>query len=600
MFDADFFNVRARDAEVMDPQQRVFLECAWEALENAGYDPDRFPGLIGVWAGASFPTYLLHNLCADRAFIENLAGNYQYSGQAEFMGNDANQLATRVAYKLNLRGPALTVQTACSTSLVAVAQACQALLAYQTDLALAGGVSITFPQRRGYLYQDGAMTSADGHCRAFDAGAKGTIFSNGAGVVVLKRLDEALADGDRIIACIKGTAVNNDGAGKMSFTAPSAEGQAEVILIAQAAAGVEAASISYVEAHGTATPLGDPIEFAGLVKAFRAGETADAGRTGYCALGSVKTNIGHLEQASGVAALIKTALALHHRLIPPSLHFRRANPQIDLANSPFYVNTTALPWVEPADDQPRRAGVSSFGVGGTNAHAVLEEAPAPENPAAPSPRPAELLVLSARTETALAAATQRLAAHFRANPELDLADTAFTLRTGRRAWPHRRVLAASSLAEAADLLDGSSAPGARVSDPPQGESTCAPESAPGTRASRPQRAVALAQTTPDPDAGGTPAFPGLTRADAGRMPALPGVATPIAGRRPALPGLMPRSQTEAAFTKRLFTGGGEALRHQPPVAFLFPGQGAQRSAWALACTAPNPCSATKSTAAPSS
>ena len=270
-FDAAFFNIHARDAEQMDPQQRVFLECAWEALENAGCDPERYPGLIGVWAGASLNSYLLYNLCADREFITRLVSGYQQSGPADFLGNAQDFLATRVSYKLDLRGPSLTVQTACSTSLVAVAQACQALLGYQTDMALAGGVSISFPQRRAYAYQEGGMASADGHTRTFDADAAGTVFSSGAGVVVLKRLSDAQADGDHIVAVIKGAAVNNDGAGKVSYTAPSIGGQAVVIQTAQALAGVDPATISYVEAHGTATPLGDPIELAGLTQAFRAG-----------------------------------------------------------------------------------------------------------------------------------------------------------------------------------------------------------------------------------------------------------------------------------------------------------------------------------------
>ncbi len=447
-FDAAFFNVHARDAEQMDPQQRVFLECSWEALEHAGYDPEKYPGLIGVWAGASLNSYLLYNLCANREFIARLVGDYQQSGPADFLGNEKDFLATRVSYKLNLRGPSLTVQTACSTSLVAVAQACNALLGYQTDMALAGGVSISFPQRRAYAYQEGGMASADGHTRTFDADAAGTVFSSGAGVVVLKRLSDAQADGDHIVAVIKGTAVNNDGAGKVSYTAPSVGGQAEVIQMAQALAGVGPETVSYVEAHGTATPLGDPIELAGLTQAFRAG---GATGNGFCAIGSLKTNVGHLETASGVAALIKTALALKHALLPPSLNFSSPNPKLDLANSPFHVNTQLLPW--PAGDMPRRAGVSSFGVGGTNAHAVLEEAPA-DAPNPPSAREWQLFVLSAKTETALDSATGNLARHFRTDPALDPADAAFTLQAGRRAWNHRRIVVARSVEDAAGALEG--------------------------------------------------------------------------------------------------------------------------------------------------
>lgn len=437
LFDAGFFGINPRDAEQMDPQQRVFLECAWEALENAGYDPAKIPGLVGVWAGASLNSYLLYNLCADRAYIERLVSGYQQGGPADFLGNEKDFLATRVSYKLDLRGPSLTVQTACSTSLVAISQACQALLNYQADVALAGGVSITFPQRRAYPYVEGAMASADGHTRAFDADAAGTVFSSGAGVVVLKRLDDAVADRDDIVAVIRGSAVNNDGAGKVSYTAPSVDGQAEVILLAQTLAGVTPDQISYVETHGTGTPLGDPIELAGLTQAFRAGGST---RNGFCAIGSLKTNVGHLETASGVAAVIKTALALRHRQIPPSLHFRSPNPKLDLPNTPFRVADRLLDW---PSEGPRRAGVSSFGVGGTNAHAILEEGPAPE-PSAPSPRAEQLLVLSARSAAALDAAAANLATHLAAHPDLDLADVAYTLQAGRREFTHRRAFLASA------------------------------------------------------------------------------------------------------------------------------------------------------------
>ncbi len=448
-FDAAFFGIHARDAEQMDPQHRVFLECAWEALEQAGHDPEQSTGRIGVWAGASLNSYLLYNLCTDRAFITRLVGGYQQSGPADFLGNEKDFLATRVSYKLDLRGPSLTVQTACSTSLVAVVQACQALLDHQTDMALAGGVSISFPQRRAYPYQEGGMASADGHTRTFDAAAAGTVFSSGAGVVVLKRLADAQADGDHIFAVIKGAAVNNDGASKVSYTAPSIDGQAEVIQTAQTLAGVGPDSISYVEAHGTATPLGDPIELAGLTQAFRRG-----GATGnsFCAIGSLKTNVGHLETASGVAALIKTALALKHGVIPPSLNYTAPNPKLGLADSPFYVNTKLLPWPPGENAAPRRAGVSSFGVGGTNAHAVLEEAP-PVPAAEPGPREHRLFVLSARTDAALDNATINLARHLRSHPDLDPSDVSWTLQSGRRAFPCRRVVAARDLADAADALE---------------------------------------------------------------------------------------------------------------------------------------------------
>ena len=365
MFDAEFFGINATEAAVMDPQQRVFMETAWEALESAGHDPRTFAGGVGVFAGMSNNYYFLQNLLA-REDVTDIVG-----WLTTMMGNEKDYLATRVSYKLDLKGPALNIQTACSTSLVAVCTAVQSLLNYQCDLALAGGVSITLPQKRGYLHQEGGITSPDGHCRTFDEDAAGTVFSNGVGIVTLRRLSEALEDGDTIYAVIKGAGMNNDGAAKVSFTAPSVEGHAGVIALAQALAGIDPESISYVEAHGTATQLGDPIEIAGLTQAFRAG---GASETGTCAIGSVKSNVGHLDAAAGVTGLIKTALALHHKAIPPSLHFTAPNPKLDLEATPFRVVTSLQPWQSP-EGSPRRAGVSSFGVGGTNAHVVLEEAP---------------------------------------------------------------------------------------------------------------------------------------------------------------------------------------------------------------------------------
>ncbi|HRC77634.1 MAG TPA: polyketide synthase, partial [Kouleothrix sp.] len=348
-FDAAFFGYSPREAELIDPQQRVFLECAWAALEHAGYDPEAYPGLIGVFAGASLSTYLLFNLL----------GHPRFSAAEDsfpvMLGNDKDFLATRVAYELNLRGPCMSVQTGCSTALVATHLACQSLLSYQCDMALAGGVSIHMPQRTGYFYQEGGINSPDGHCRAFDADAQGTLFGSGAGVVVLKRLEDALADGDSILAVIRGSAINNDGGHKIGFTAPGVDGQAEVIARALAVAGVPADTIGYVEAHGTGTALGDPVEVAELTRAFRAETSARS----FCAIGSVKTNIGHLDAAAGAAGLIKTVLALQHGEIPPSLHFRQPNPRIDFAASPFYVSARLAAW--PAGDTPRRAGVSSFG-----------------------------------------------------------------------------------------------------------------------------------------------------------------------------------------------------------------------------------------------
>jgi acyl transferase domain-containing protein len=439
-FDASFFGFTPKEAEIMDPQHRVFLECCWEALENAGYDSEASEEVIGVFAGMSMNTYLLSNLATHPDLLD-LVGHYQV-----MLANDKDFLPTRVSYKLNLRGPSVSIQTACSTSLVAVCMACQNLLNYQCDMALAGGVSIGFPQKRGYLFNEGGIVSPDGHCRAFDARAQGTVAGEGAGVVVLKRAEEAIADGDPIYAIIKGFAINNDGALKMGYTAPSADGQAEVVAMAQAVAGVEPESIQYVVAHGTGTPLGDPIEVAGLTKAFRAGGNANA--KGFCALTSVKSNIGHLDAAAGVASLINAALALEHRVIPPSLHFEKPNPKLELANSPFFINSRLAEW--KAGSSPRRAGVSSFGIGGTNAHVILEESP-PASASGPS-RPMQLMLISAKTASALDAATARLADHLQTNPGLNLADAAWTLQTGRRAFRQRRMLVCGNAEEAAEVL----------------------------------------------------------------------------------------------------------------------------------------------------
>ncbi|MDB6122830.1 MAG: polyketide synthase, partial [Pedosphaera sp.] len=437
-FDAEFFGMNPKEAEVTDPQQRLFLEAAWEALEDAGYDPARFAGSIGVYAGMGNNTYYLNNLHS-RPDLTNLVGP-----MITMMGNEKDFLATRVAYKLNLRGPAINVSTACSTSLVAVCQACQSLLNFQCDVALAGAVSVTFPQKRGYHFQEGGITSPDGHCRAFDAQAQGTVSSDGLGIVVLKRLAEALNDGDQIYAVIKGIGLNNDGASKGSFTAPSVDGQAEAIVNAQAFAGFDPASISYVETHGTGTPLGDPIEIAGLAQAFGSVQAKKS-----CAIGSVKTNIGHLDTAAGVAGLIKTALALKYKMLPPSLHFQEPNPRIDFANSPFFVNSKLTEWKPGAT--PRRAGVSSFGLGGTNAHVVLEEAPALE-PSSAS-RSWHLLLLSARSSAALDAATANLLAYLKANPAVNLADVAFTLQTGRGVFNHRRMVVCRDVNDAVKTLE---------------------------------------------------------------------------------------------------------------------------------------------------
>jgi acyl transferase domain-containing protein len=429
-FDAGFFGITPREAQVLDPQQRLFLEAAWEALEDAGHDPRSFPGAIGVYAGASNNTYFARNLL-ERKDVTDLVG-----WLTTMMGNEKDYLATRVAYKLDLKGPALNIVTACSTSLVAVATAVQSLSTWQCDMALAGGVSISLPQHRGYLWQEGVVTSPDGHCRAFDANAEGTVFSNGLGIVVLRRLADAIEANDRIYAVIKGAALNNDGSAKVSFTAPSVDGHAQVIATAQALAGIDPDTISYIEAHGTGTSLGDPIEIAGLTRAFRAGGAVG---NGSCAIGALKTNIGHLDAAAGVAGLIRTALALHHRTLPATLHFQTPNPKLNLDSTPFVVNTKCRPW--DAGGRPLRAGVSSFGVGGTNAHVVLEEAPA----AAPSEaaRTSHLLVVSSRTPAGLEEQRRRLAAHLASEPELDLADAAFTLQTGRRAFDYRQAFTCS-------------------------------------------------------------------------------------------------------------------------------------------------------------
>lgn len=438
-FDASFFGILPNEAEVMDPQHRVFLECAWHALEDAGYDPSGGGRNVGVFAGMSNNSFFAAHVLGHPQAIERVGDD------ATMMANEKDYLATRVSYKLNLRGPSINVVTACSTSLVAVCQAVQSLLTYQCDMALAGGVSVKCPQKRGYLYREGFILSPDGHCRAFDARAQGTVFSNGAGVVVLKRLSEALADGDHIEAVIRGTAVNNDGSSKVSFAAPSVDGQAEAIALAHAIAGVDPSTIEYVETHGTGTALGDPIEIAGLTQAFRSG---GATGTGYCALGALKSNIGHLDAAAGVAGLIKTVLVLKNRLIPPNLHFERPNPELHLEQTPFFANTALREWRRAG--AVRRAGVSSFGAGGTNAHVVLEEAP--ESPPAPAKHLPQLLVLSARSAAALGAATDGLRMQLEQRGDASLADAAFTLQVGRRAFKHRRALVCGDRARALELL----------------------------------------------------------------------------------------------------------------------------------------------------
>jgi acyl transferase domain-containing protein/acyl carrier protein len=439
LFDASFFGFTPRESEIMDPQHRIFLECAWQAFEEAGYNTEKYDGRIGLFAGVSVSSYLLVNLLSDRELLRSVGG-FQ-----TMIGNDKDHLASRVSYKLNLKGPSIIVQTACSTSLVAVHLACQMLLNGECDMVLAGGASIKFPQITGYLYQEGGIASPDGHCRAFDANAQGTVSGSGVGVVILKRLVDAIADGDTIHAIIKGSAINNDGSLKAGYTAPSESGQAEVIAEALAMAEIDPETITYIETHGSGTLLGDPIELAALTQAFR----ASTEKKNFCAIGSVKTNIGHLDAAAGVAGLIKTVLALKHKMIPPSLNFQLPNPKIDFQTSPFYVNSSLAPW--PAGNTPRRAGVSSFGMGGTNAHLILEEAPVVRT--AGESRPYQLLMLSAQTRSALDQQTRNLVEHLKQHPEIALADVAYTLQVGRREFNHRRLVLCSGVEEAVTALE---------------------------------------------------------------------------------------------------------------------------------------------------
>lgn len=427
LFDHGFFGMSLREARWTDPQQRVFLELAWAALEDAGIDPRRAPGRVSVYAGAANSGHLLGLL---GELGDDPASLYEAMGSAT-----ADNLATWVAFALRLRGEAVTVHTACSTGLAAVHAGCQSLLLGQSTVAIAGAVRIALPQHTGYVYQEGMILSRDGHCRAFDATASGTVPGNGAGVVVLRPLADALAAGDHIYAVIKGSAINNDGHRGVGYTAPSVPGQAEVIAEAMEFAGASGNDIGYVEAHGTGTPLGDPIEIAALTRAYR----ASTARVGDCPVGSVKSNIGHLDTAAGMAGLIKVALMLHHGEIPATLHVSRPNPAIDFADSPFHPNTERRAW--PRGQRPRLAGVSSFGIGGTNVHAVLEEAPVREASAS-SPRRHQLVTLSARTPAALAMMATDLAAHLERAPA-DLADVAFTRAVGRAAFDHRRTVVAA-------------------------------------------------------------------------------------------------------------------------------------------------------------
>lgn len=457
-FDAGFFGMLAREAQLTDPQQRLFLQIAWEAFEDAGYDPARINAPVGVYAGTSLNTYFLKHILTDRGVIDELTNQFQIGEYQTLMGA-GDFVATRTAYKLNLKGPAISMQTACSTSLTAIGEAVQSLQAGRCDMALAGGASISFPQKRGYFYEEGGMGSADGVCRPFDAGATGTVFGCGAGAVLLKRLDDAIADGDPIHAVIRGVGINNDGSDKVGFTAPSIEGQATAIMDAYESAGIDPATVGYIEAHGTATPLGDPIEFAGLMKAF----ASDTG-VQHCALGSVKANVGHLDAAAGVTGLISATLALKHQTLPPLTHFTSANPAIRTDATPFYFNSEAQAW--EIGNAPRRAGVSSFGVGGTNVHIVLEEAPErPVHDTLSSPEPM-ILPISARSDAALSRMKARLADYLTQSPDVRLNDVAHTLQEGRRAFERRTFVVASSTDEAITLLGKPSPTAAGASDAP--------------------------------------------------------------------------------------------------------------------------------------
>ncbi len=441
MFDADFFGLSPKEAAIMDPQHRKFLEVSWEALEIAGHTPEGFDGRVGVFAGCGMGSYFYFNVCSNPDLVEN-TGMFLL----RHTGNDKDFMATRLSHILDLKGPSINLQTACSTSLVATHYACQSLLTGECDMALAGGSTIELPHGRGYIFEEGEILSPDGHCHAFDHRAQGTVFGSGAGVVVLRRLADAITDGDHIWGVIKGTAVNNDGAAKAGYLAPSVDGQATAVAEAQAIAGVAADSVDYVECHGTGTYLGDPIEVAALTEAFS--QTTD--KTGFCGIGSVKSNIGHLDTAAGAASLIKTALSLHNRQIPPSLGYEKPNPAIDFENSPFAVNAQLKDWV--SGNGPRRAGINSLGVGGTNAHVVMDEAPkraASES----SDWPFHILAVSGHTKAALDANAKALVAHLRANPEQPLADVSYTLANGRRQFEHRRVLVAETHEEAAGLLE---------------------------------------------------------------------------------------------------------------------------------------------------
>ena len=436
-FDASFFGYSAREAEIMDPQHRLFLEGAWEVLESAGYNSELYNGKIAVFGSANLSGYMIHNLHSNPDLVNTL-GSFKI-----MLANGQDFLATKVSYKMNLTGPSVNVNTLCSSSSVAVHYACQNLLNYGCDIALAGGVSFQVSRADAFFYQEGGIGSSDGHCHAFDSKASGTVSGSGLAIVALKRLEDAIEDGDHIHAVIRGTGINNDGANKNSYTAPNVDGQADCIAEAIAISGIDPETITYIEAHGTGTDLGDPIEIAALTKAFQ----SYTKKKQFCAIGSVKTNIGHLVNAGGVASVIKTVLSMENKILPASLNFEEPNPKIDFMNSPFYVNSGLSKW--ETKGFPLRAGVSSFGIGGTNSHIILEEAPKQE-PSEASKRPFQLITISAKTDTALEKMTGNLVEFVTKNPHLNLADIAFTLQMGRKNFNHKRILVCRDVS---DLVD---------------------------------------------------------------------------------------------------------------------------------------------------
>ncbi len=439
-FDAEFFGMTSEEATNTDPQHRVWLETAWEAFENAGCDPANFKGAIGVFAGGFISTYLINNILRDPVKLEKYIRLRSPESYQLMIGNDVAFIPTKTAYQFNLKGPAINVQTACSTSLVAIIQACQSLFSYESDMCLAGGVCVLVPQETGYIFQEDSIPSPDGYCRPFDAKSHGTVFSNGVGVVVLKRLEDALYDRDIIYALVSGWALNNDGKNKVSYMAPSVEGQAEVIRMAHSFAGISPEQIGYIETHGSGTMLGDPIEITALKKVF----SNKTDKKQFCGIGSVKSNIGHTDAAAGVASFIKTCMAAYQRKIPRTIHFSAPGKYIKLENTPFFVQQKLKEWTE---ERPLIMGVSSFGIGGTNAHLIIEEPPGRKKPVyVPSEFP-ELVILSARSRESLERKKQDLIDFVNLNTEVNIKDISFTLAAGRNHMPYRSFIVASEKSE---------------------------------------------------------------------------------------------------------------------------------------------------------